>query len=320
VRSTLLSLSFVFAATLSFSQTANSLKLNSNDPADSICDTSLISVNKVQGSKISYASTNKVDNGDYKDAKANAETIIKEMTKNLSPDAVAAINMTQVIVYHCDPSLESGLKNKKPYDLTNYDYITLLPPKEKCQYFQDNPTTFDGRSWDETVGVGVPSGTVIRDSNNLQCTSGYSGEVCDTTTICDINLVKSELDPYGDETILVHEFGHTLMNVGLAAGSDAEMQLYAKIADAYVNYLATVCNGDPGTAYSCSNQDEMWAEATQGWFNATCRTDVNPGLTTPDDIKQNAPKLYDILTNVYGAAETVTKFPPYNGCPQLQKK
>lgn len=316
MRASLLSLTLCFAVTSSFALAPKPLSITSDSPADSICDSSLISVSKVQGSKINYASTSKVETGNAKEAKANAETILNEMTKNLSGDAIAAINMTQVIIYHCDPSLESGLKNTKPYDLNSFDYITLLPPKEKCQYFQDNPTTFDGRSWDATVGVGVSSGTVIRDNESLQCTTGYSGDVCDTTTICDINLVKSELDPYADETILVHEFGHTLMNVGLAAGSDPEMKLFANITDAYVDYLATVCKGSTETAYSCANEDEMWAEATQGWFNATCRTDVNPGLTTPDDIKKNAPKLYTILTKVYGDADKVTKFPPYNGCAQ----
>ena len=50
----------------------------------------------------------------------------------------------------------------------------------------------------------------------------------------------------------MHEFGHTVMNLGLSNEDEDEANV--------------------------SNPEEFWAEATQAWFSATARSDVNCDL------------------------------------------
>ena len=50
------------------------------------------------------------------------------------------------------------------------------------------------------------------------------------------------------------------------------------------------------------NPDEFWAEASQAWFGANARRDVNCGLRTRDEVRARVPGLADLLTRVYGAA------------------
>lgn len=98
---------------------------------------------------------------------------------------------------------------------------------------------------------------------------------------------------YPDESILVHEFAHTVMNIGLR-----DTQLYLDIKDAYCvakrNQLY-----DP-QSYCMENEDEYWAEMSQAWFGATRRKDVTSGVTTRLQVMERDPRLAAVMLRVWG--------------------
>ena len=69
---------------------------------------------------------------------------------------------------------------------------------------------------------------------------------------------------YGQENILIHEFAHSVMCIGM----DDEQRQNVCFA-----YDEAVRSGSyQRHIYMMENADEYWAEATQAWFDATVRT------------------------------------------------
>mmetsp|Transcript_22933 Transcript_22933/g.74282 ORF Transcript_22933/g.74282 Transcript_22933/m.74282 type:complete len:265 (+) Transcript_22933:828-1622(+) len=108
------------------------------------------------------------------------------------------------------------------------------------------------------------------------------------------NLVRElETDPhYPDESILVHEFGHTVLNLGMS--EEARLLVTSAHTDAYARKLY------PTGCYMASNPDEYWAEGTQAWFDATARTDVNGHVSSRARLCAHDPALALLLRHAYG--------------------
>ena len=69
---------------------------------------------------------------------------------------------------------------------------------------------------------------------------------------------------YWQESILVHEFAHSVMCIGMDQEQRRSIEAAygeAKAAGLYQSHI-----------YMMANADEYWAEATQAWFDATVRT------------------------------------------------
>ena len=125
-------------------------------------------------------------------------------------------------------------------------------------------------------------------------TRGLGGSLAiPTTSVAEENLTMREDTRYPSESILVHEFAHAVMCLGLHGTS-----LRCEIDDAYAAAIAAGLY-DPGS-YIASNSDEYWAEATQAWFHATVRVKVTSGLTTRAAVKKRDPRLAAILAEVWG--------------------
>ncbi|GFH26612.1 VHL domain-containing protein [Haematococcus lacustris] len=124
-------------------------------------------------------------------------------------------------------------------------------------------------------------------------TRGLGGtRACPMTSCGEENLTMEDDKFYTSESILVHEFGHMVMNVGL---SDAQLEevnrLYeaAKLQGLYTRDI-----------YAMENAEEYWAEGTQAWFDATVRCDVNDGINTRQRMKDHDPGLASMLQMAYG--------------------
>eukprot|EP00198_Chlamydomonas_reinhardtii_P003954 XP_001693290.1 predicted protein [Chlamydomonas reinhardtii] len=113
-------------------------------------------------------------------------------------------------------------------------------------------------------------------------TRGLGGTEESPTTSCgEENLLMEDDKFYPSENILVHEFGHTVMNIGLTSEDRGKIK---KLYDAA--YAAGVYDK---SAYIMENEDEYWAEGTQAWFNATIRTDVTAGVNTREKLRARDP-------------------------------
>lgn len=125
-------------------------------------------------------------------------------------------------------------------------------------------------------------------------TRGLGGNLgCPMTSVGEENVAMIGDSRYARESILVHEFAHCIMNVGLAGLP----QLQA-IKAAYESAMREGLHDRK--SYMASNADEYWAEATQAWFEATVRLDATAGLITRDAVKARDPRLAAILTEVWG--------------------
>ena len=75
---------------------------------------------------------------------------------------------------------------------------------------------------------------------------------------------------YSQENILIHEFAHSVMCIGM---DDEQRQ---SICGAYEEAVQSRLYQPH--IYMMANADEYWAEATQSWFDATVRTGTSIAL------------------------------------------
>lgn len=140
------------------------------------------------------------------------------------------------------------------------------------RYIQNSSRTFE----DDTRGLGATISCPVMS--------------CPEENLVDI---PSSRDRYPYESILVHEFAHTVMNLGLLG-----TELHTRIKEAY--YAAMRNNLYDRRSYVASNPEEYWAEMTQAWFYATVRDDVTSGVTTREAILRHDPRLSAVLYQVWG--------------------
>ncbi|GAB4819447.1 hypothetical protein N2152v2_006493 [Parachlorella kessleri] len=126
-------------------------------------------------------------------------------------------------------------------------------------------------------------------------TRGLGGNMaCPTASVGEENITMDGDNWYHEESVLVHEFAHSVMDIGLN-----RHPLHDAIKQAYETAKAQGLYKDKD-AYIMANPAEYWAEASQAWFDATVRTDVTCGVNTREKLKQQDPELAAIMTTVYG--------------------
>jgi hypothetical protein len=128
------------------------------------------------------------------------------------------------------------------------------------------------------------------------------------TTVCDGNLLgawwaslsprEARFDSYQRrESVLVHEFGHTIQNLGLDSSTKK------LIEDAYKNARKQKLFPNPkGTpSYMMTNSSEFFAECTLIWFNAVDSTNPAnaPSIWEREQLQKVLPEMYGILSTIY---------------------
>lgn len=130
-------------------------------------------------------------------------------------------------------------------------------------------------------GFGGPLLASIRDANVLRVKAG------DGRTA------------YPDESILVHEFGHTIQNYGLSQTQKAELEI---IYDSSVRQ-----KGKWADSYAGSNPNEYFATLSAVWFNVMDDTyggkwdGVRGPVNTREELKRYDRAAYSFLATVYPA-------------------
>lgn len=109
-------------------------------------------------------------------------------------------------------------------------------------------------------------------------------------------LPPTEGNMYVSESILVHEFAHSVMSLGLHKLPEMKA-IHLAFENAHRQGLY-----EP-TSYVALNPDEYWAECTQAWFEATIRQDATSGVITRKLLKTKDPLMATIMTAVWGDLE-----------------
>jgi hypothetical protein len=108
------------------------------------------------------------------------------------------------------------------------------------------------------------------------------------------NLLGYPGTRYFGENILVHEFSHAIMDIGLRRADPA---LRDEIRAAYREAMQ---NGLWRGQYAAKNASEYWAEGTQTWFWSNYEyVDGDRRVQSPDDLKAYDPRLYALLERIY---------------------
>jgi cyclophilin family peptidyl-prolyl cis-trans isomerase len=109
------------------------------------------------------------------------------------------------------------------------------------------------------------------------------------------NLLNFPGDPYSTENILVHEFAHAVLNVGMRAldpgFKDRVRAAYRKAIDA----------GLWKGTYAANDVEEYWAEGVQDWFDNNRESDAQHNhINTRAELKEYDPELAVLCGEVFG--------------------
>ena len=114
------------------------------------------------------------------------------------------------------------------------------------------------------------------------------------TTCAEENLLGYPGTRYFGENILVHEFSHAIMSIGIRK---VDPDLFKEIRAAYDEAME---KGLWKGHYASTNANEYWAEGTQTWFWSNYEyIDGDLHVQSPDDLKSYDPRLYELLSRVY---------------------
>jgi hypothetical protein len=115
------------------------------------------------------------------------------------------------------------------------------------------------------------------------------------TSCAEENLLGYPGTRYFGENILVHEFAHGIMDIGIRG---VDRALYDDIRAAYKEAMA---KGLWKGHYASTTPNEYWAEGTQTWFWSNYEhTDGDQRIQSPEDLERYDPRLYELLGRVYG--------------------
>lgn len=108
------------------------------------------------------------------------------------------------------------------------------------------------------------------------------------------NLLCYRGDPYQEESILVHEFAHTIHQMGLRKIDprfDAELKQ---------TYRASLADGLWKGAYAATNPAEFWAEGVQSYFNTNrADDDQHNHVVTREELQEYDPALFALIDEAF---------------------
>lgn len=123
------------------------------------------------------------------------------------------------------------------------------------------------------------------------------------STCAEENILAYQIDKYHAEDIMIHEFAHTIHNVGISP-------IHPEFNDELQAALdAAVAKGLWKNVYAATNIEEYWAEGVQSWFNVNAEVDNDNGdgkhnkVNTREELKRYDPGLYVILAKYFPEVE-----------------
>lgn len=110
------------------------------------------------------------------------------------------------------------------------------------------------------------------------------------------NLLRMRGDPMGDESILVHEFAHTLHHMGL---DRLDPGFSARLEQCFA---ASKSAGLWAGKYAATNSAEYWAEGVQSWFDTNRPPDHDHNdVNRREELEAHDPGLAALCAEVFGA-------------------
>jgi hypothetical protein len=129
-------------------------------------------------------------------------------------------------------------------------------------------------------------------------TRGIGGTLARPATSCgEENLLGYPSDRYHGETILVHEFAHTIVALAL---SELDPSFVARLESAFRSSRQGNLWDD---TYAATSPEEYWAEGAQDWFDANFESrrpnGIHNHVNTRRELRRYDRRLYDLLAEVF---------------------
>ena len=183
---------------------------------------------------------------------------------------------------------------------------------ELCRYVADNGVQL-------AVMAGVEQTTDVPEHAHLDAAfwddrARGLGSTCTSrvTSCAEENVLCYADDPYDSNSILIHEFAHSIHERGIQA---LYPRLYQRIREAYMARDASLFGAG---VYAATNEVEFFAELTQTFFSTQVAS--RPFGGSRAELKTLQPALYALLGEVWGQdddynADGVSATNDYNYCP-----
>jgi len=115
------------------------------------------------------------------------------------------------------------------------------------------------------------------------------------TTVGEENLLCLSTDAYRGESILVHEFAHSMHRLiinNVAPNFEAELESTYQLARGGGLWVDT---------YADENRFEYWAEGVQSWFNAnqSAQAGIHNDVDTRDELLDYDPRLHALISQYF---------------------
>jgi len=123
------------------------------------------------------------------------------------------------------------------------------------------------------------------------------------TTCAEENILAYQIDKYHAEDILIHEFAHTIHDVGISPVYPDFNERLQRALDSAID------KGRWFNTYAATNIWEYWAEGVQNWFNVNAEVEKEMGdgkhnrVNTREELKRYDPALYAIIAEFFPATD-----------------
>lgn len=115
------------------------------------------------------------------------------------------------------------------------------------------------------------------------------------------NLLCYSTDRYLGESIFLHEFAHTIMDLGLVF---VDASFLPTVQGAFDEAMSRGLWRD---TYAAANVAEYWAEGVQSYFDTNLQADPPNGIhnfvNTREELLEYDPKLAEIISGVFGSPD-----------------
>lgn len=130
---------------------------------------------------------------------------------------------------------------------------------------------------------------------------GLGGTIARPATSCaEENLLCYPTDRYRGENILVHEFAHGMMHLGIRI---VDPTFNSRLVDAFEE---AIDSGLWASTYAASNPEEYWAEGVQSYFDTNVEAippnGIHNHVNTRSELQSYDPRLFALIEEYYGPA------------------
>ncbi|MXX65531.1 MAG: carboxypeptidase regulatory-like domain-containing protein [Chloroflexi bacterium] len=193
------------------------------------------------------------------------------------PDAAmfrAAEIANQMLAHRPDLRKTMATTGTRIAVIGNSERLTQIP--EYSRLYEQ----FPGVDWD------------IRSAGGLGATTFIP-----VTSARENNLLCEPDDPYRYSDALVHELGHSILNLGVRLQPDGQ-EFVARLQAAFDQ---STVSGLWRRTYAGTNIEEYWAEGVQSWFNLNGPPSPDQNnVNTRSELREYDPGLASLLAEVFG--------------------